>query len=350
MDVLLERCAGLDVGKDEVVACVRTPGPGGWGRRKQTRTSRSFTGALEEMADWFAAEGVTDIAMEATGSYWKPVWYVLEERSFALKLVNADHVKILPGRTSDVADAECLAELLEHGLLRSSFVPPGEIRQLRDLTRYRKRLIQTHTAEGQRIAQTLEDAGIKLGSVVSEVLGVSGRAILAALVAGERDPEVLTGLAKGTLRKKMPLLRQALRGRFGEHHALLIGLCREHLAHLEAAIARLDERIDGLFATHTSEAGVPFARARDHLLTLTGVGKVAAECILAEIGLTMAVFPAPRTWPAGPTHVRATTSPAANVARARPPRATSGSARSSFNAPGPPPAPAAPTWPPSSGG
>jgi len=147
VDVLVERCAGIDIGKDEVVACVRTPAPNGRGRRKQTRTFASFTGSLEAMAKWFTAEGVTEIAMEATGSYWKPVWYVLEERSFELKLVNAHHVKILPGRKSDVLDAEWLAELLEHGLLRGSFVPPVEIRELRDLTRYRKRLIQAHTSE-----------------------------------------------------------------------------------------------------------------------------------------------------------------------------------------------------------
>jgi len=291
MDVLLERCAGVDIGKDEVVACVRTPGPGGRGRRKETRTFLSFTGELEAMADWFAAEGVTDVVMEATGSYWKPVWYVLEERAFELKLVNAQHVKILPGRKSDVLDAEWLAELLEHGLLRGSFVPPAAIRELRDLTRYRKRLIQAHTSECQRIQKTLEDAGIKLDSVASDVLGVSGRAMLHALVVGERDPEVLAELAKGRLRKKIPELRQALRGRFRDHHALLIGLCLEHTAHLESAIATLDERVDGLFAINTSEGGVPFERARDRLDTIPGVGKRAAECIIAEIGVDMSRFP-----------------------------------------------------------
>ncbi len=229
--------------------------------------------------------------MEATGSYWKPVWYVLEDRAFRLKLVNAQHVKILPGRKSDVLDAEWLAELLEHGLLRGSFVPPPAIRELRDLTRYRKRLIQAHTAEGQRIAKTLEDAGLKLDSVASDVLGVSARAMLAALVAGERDPHVLAELAKGKLRNKIPALRQALRGRFREHHAVLIGLALDHLAHLETAIARLDERIDAVFAASVSEAGVPFEQARDRLTTIIGVGKRAAECILAEIGTDMVRFP-----------------------------------------------------------
>jgi transposase len=283
MELMVERGAGVDIGKDEVVACVRTPDPGGKGRRKQTRTFSSFTSQLEAMADWFTAEGVSEVVMEATGSYWKPVWYVLEERGFELKLVNARHVKILPGRKTDVADAEWLAELLEHGLLRGSFVPPVAIRELRDLTRYRKRMIQAHTSECQRIQKTLEDAGIKLDSVASDVLGVSGRLMLQALVAGERDPEVLADLAKASLRKKIPELREALRGRFRDHHALLIRLCLDHTAHLEAAIAELDERVDEVIA--------PFVEARDHLDTITGVGKRAAECIIAEIGVDMTVFP-----------------------------------------------------------
>ncbi|HEY2176136.1 MAG TPA: IS110 family transposase [Mycobacteriales bacterium] len=292
MDTLVERCAGIDIGKDEVVACLRTPGAGGRGRVKQTRTFSSFTTSLEAMTEWFTSEGVTAIVMEATGSYWKPVWYLLEEHSqWELMLVNAHHVKILPGRKSDVLDAEWLAELLEHGLLRGSFVPPKAIRELRDLTRYRKRMIQAHTSECQRIQKTLEDAGIKLDSVASDVLGVSGRAMLAALVAGERDPHVLAELAKGTLRRKIPALRQALRGRFTDHHALLIGLALDHTAHLEQAITRLDSRVEALFAEHTSEGGVPFARARDRLDTITGVGTRAAETIIAEIGVDMTRFP-----------------------------------------------------------
>lgn len=291
MDVLLERCAGVDIGKAEVVACVRTPGPAGKGRRKQTRTFSSFTADLEAMADWFAAEGVTEVAMEATGSYWKPVWYLLEERGVEQKLVNAQHVKILPGRKSDVLDAEWLAELLEHGLLRGSFVPPAVIRELRDLTRYRKRLTQGHTAEFQRIEKTLEDAGIKLDVVASDILGVSSRLMLKALVAGERDPEALADLAKGVLRKKIPGLREALRGRFREHHALLVGMALDHAEYLEAAIAKLDGQVDALFSRSTSDAGVPFGEARDQLVTISGVGKRAAECIIAEIGVDMSRFP-----------------------------------------------------------
>ena len=282
MDVVLERCAGIDVGKDEVVACVRTPGSGRRGRRKETRTFRSFLGDLESMAEWFTGEGVTEVAMEATGSYWKPVWHVLEDRGFDLKLVNAHHVKILPGRKSDVLDAEWIAELLEHGLLRGSFVPPPVIRELRDLTRYRKRLVQTHTQEAQRVQKTLEDAGIKLDSVASDVLGVSGRAMLRALIAGERDPEVLAEMAKGTLRKKIPDLQQALRGRFSQHHGLLIAMSLDHIDHLEATMARLDAQIDAMFAANVNEAGVPFQRARDHLDTIPGVAKRAAEAILAK--------------------------------------------------------------------
>jgi transposase len=284
VDLLVERCAGLDVAKQEVVACVRTPASGAGGQRRQAiRTFASFSADLEALADWLAAEGVTQVVMEATGQYWKPIWYVLEERGFDLLLVNARHVKILPGRKTDVADAAWLAELLEHGLLRSSFVPPPAVRQLRDLTRYRKKLVQAHTAECQRIHKTLEDAGIKLDSVAADVLGVSGRAMLAALVAGERDPVVLAELARGKLRKKLPELRQALRGRFGDHHALLVGLSLSHLEHLERAIARLDDHVDEVMA--------PFAAARDRLDTITGVGKRAAEMIIAEIGTDMGVFP-----------------------------------------------------------
>lgn len=284
MDLLVDRVAGLDVAKDEVVAAVRTP-DGSGGRRQEIRTFRTFTANVEALADWLASEKVTEVVMEATGQYWKAIWYVLEERDFDLKLVNARHVKILPGHKSDVADAAWLAELLEHGLLRGSFVPPPAIRELRDLTRYRKRLIQAHTSEAQRVQKTLEDGGIKLDSVASDVLGVSGRAMLRALLAGERDAEVLAELAKGRLRKKLPELRLALRGRFNSHHALLVGLALDHLEHLEAAIAKLDAEVDAVMD--------PFAAARDLLDTIPGVAKRAAEVIIAEIGVDMNVFPTP---------------------------------------------------------
>ena len=282
MEVVYEHCAGLDIGKDEVVACVRVP-DGAGGRRQEVRTFKTFSADLEALADWLTEQGVAQVVMEATGQYWKPCWYVLEDRGFELLLVNARHVKILPGRKTDVGDAAWLCELLEHGLLRGSFVPPPAIRQLRDLTRYRKRLIQTHTAEVQRIHKTLEDASIRLGSVAADVLGVSGRAMLRALLAGERDPKVLAGLARGRLRNRLPELRQALRGRFSAHHALLVRLALEHLEQLERSIAELDAAVDRVIA--------PFAQARDRLDTITGVGKRAAECIIAEIGVDMSVFP-----------------------------------------------------------
>jgi transposase len=282
VELLHPRCAGLDVAKDEVVACVRVP-DGCGGRAQELRTFPTFTSGLEALAGWLAAEGVTQVVMEATGQYWKPIWYVLEERGFQLLLVNARQVKILPDSKTDVCDAAWLAELLEHGLLRGSFVPPAAIRELRDLTRFRKPLIQAHSAEGQRVQKTLEDAGIKLDSVAADVLGVSGRAMLVALINGERDPQVLAELARGRLRAKLPQLRQALRGRFSDHHALLVRLALGHLEHLEGAIATLDTEVDRVLA--------PFARPRDRLATITGVGKRAAETIIAEIGVDMTVFP-----------------------------------------------------------
>jgi transposase len=281
--VIIERCAGLDVGKGEVVACARTPSPTGKTQRAELQVFLTFTSGLEELAEWLEARGVTEVVMEATGQYWKPVWYALEDRGFDLKLVNAKHVKMVPGRKTDLADAAWLAELLEHGLLRGSFVPPAEIRELRDLTRYRKRLIQTHTAEQQRVQKILEDAGIKLDSVASDVLGVSGRAMLRALIDGERDPERLADLAKGVLRKKIPLLREALRGRFREHHATMLRIVLDHIQQLEVSIAQLDAEVDRVM--------VPFSTARDHLATIPGVAKRSAECIIAEIGVDMNRFP-----------------------------------------------------------
>ena len=282
MEVVVERCAGLDVGKDEVVACVRTPSSSGRGRSSQLRTFVTFTSGLEELAGWLRANGVVEVVMEATGQYWKPIWYVLEERGFDLRLVNAKHVKMVPGRKTDLADAAWLAQLLEHGLLAGSFVPPAPIRELRDLTRYRKRLIQTHTAEQQRVQKVLEDAGIKLDSVASDVLGVSGRLMLRALIAGERDPDTLAELARGVLRKKIPALRLALRGRFRDHHATMLRVIVDHVEYLERSIDTLDGEIDRVIG--------PFSEARDRLDTITGVGKRSAECIIAEIGVDMTRF------------------------------------------------------------
>ena len=262
---------------------MRLPGAAGKRRRSELRKFPTFTSGLEELADWLAGHGVSEVVIEATGQYWKPIWYLLEDRGLNLRLVNACHVRMVPGRKTDLADAALLAELLEHGLLKSSFVPPAEIRELRDLTRYRKRLIQTHAAENQRVQKVLEDAGIKLDSVAADVLGVSGRLMLRALIAGERDPGVLAELAKGQLRKKIPTLREALRGSFRERHATMLRITLDHLEHLESAIALLDREVDNVMS--------PFVAARDRLDTITGIGKRAAECIIAEIGVDMTRFP-----------------------------------------------------------
>ena len=199
MDVLVSRCAGIDIGKAEVVVCLRVPGPRGR-RVSQVRTFSAVAGEMNRLADWLAEHQVSHVVMEATGQYWRPVWDVLAEHGFELMLVNARHVKMVPGRKTDVADATWLAELLEHGLLRGSFVPLRVIRELRDLTRYRKRLVQAHTSEGQRIAKILEDAGIKFDSVASHLLGVSGRAMLRPLIAGKRDPSKPSVLAMSRYR------------------------------------------------------------------------------------------------------------------------------------------------------
>jgi transposase len=290
MEVIVERVAGLDVHKETVMAAVRVPGERG--RSQKVKEFATFNADLLALRRWLADEGVTLVVMEATGVYWRAPWHVLEEYAgWELMLVNARHVKNLPGRKTDVSDAAWLAQLAECGLLRGSFVPPAVIGELRDLTRYRKKLVEDRAKEVQRVQKTLEDAGIKLDSVASDVLGVSGRAMLTALVAGERDPVVLAELAKGPLRRKIPALRHALQGRFNEHHALMIGMALEHSSYLEASIARLDDAVDALFAAHTSEDGVPFARARDHLDTITGVGKRAAETVIAEIGVDMTRFP-----------------------------------------------------------
>jgi transposase len=282
MDVIVDRCAGLDIGKALVVAAVRTPGEGRK-RRQEIRSFSTFAKDLEALADWLTAEGVTEVAMEATGVYWKPIWHVLEERDFELLLVNAQHVKKVPGRKTDVKDAEWIAQLLECGLLRASFVPPPVIRDLRDLTRYRKRLVQDRTREAQRVQKVLEDAGVKLASVASNVLGASGRAMLDALIAGERDPDALAEMALGKLRRKVPELREALAAsRFRAHHAVMLSEHLAHIDHIDAAIGRIDGQVDRLMA--------PFGEDRDHLAAIPGVAKRAAEVIVAEIGVDMNQF------------------------------------------------------------
>ena len=283
MDVLIDRCAGLDVHKASVTGCVRVPGRGRRRREQEVRSFSTMHHGLVELADWLTGRGVTDVAMEATGVFWRPVWYVLEDAGLTLLLVNPRYAKNVPGRKTDVKDSEWIAQLLECGLLRASFVPPRPIRQLRDLTRYRNRVVQERARESQRIEKVLEDAGIKLDVVISDCLGVSGRSMLEALIAGVRDPQALAELARGKMRPKVPVLAQALHGRFDEHHAVW---CREILTRLDdfdATIDRLDTRLDELMA--------PYAGQRDQLVTIPGVGKRAAEVIIAEIGVDMRCFP-----------------------------------------------------------
>jgi transposase len=278
---MTERCCGLDVHKESVAACVRVPGPTAK-RERHVRVFGTTTTDLLALSDWLEAHGVTHVAMESTGVYWKPIYYVLEER-FSCLLVNAAHIKQVPGRKTDVRDCEWIAELLEHGLLRGSFVPPPPIRELRDLTRYRKALIQDRTREANRLHKVLEDAGIKLATVATDILGVSGRAMLEALMKGTTDPEVLTNLARGKLRAKLPALRQALTGRFRTHHAFLVGQLLAHLDYQDEAINTLSERIEEMLT--------PFGEVLERLDTIPGVNQRTAEVLIAEIGLDMTVFP-----------------------------------------------------------
>ncbi len=281
MNRLIERCAMLDVHKSQVTACVRVPGGDG-GRRQEVREFRTTTAGLLVLADWLRSYAVTVVGMESTGVYWRAIYYLLEDE-FECRLYNARHLRHVPGRKSDVQDAEWGCQLVEHGLVRASFVPPRPQRELRDLVRYRKAKIQERGREVQRVEKTLQDAGIKLSSVASEVLGKSARLMLDALICGTHDPELLADLAKGALRKKIPALREALQGRFTGHHALLIG-------QMLAQIDFLDETIQTL-SEHIEELTRPFSREIELLDTIPGVDKRAAEMLLAEIGPDMSRFP-----------------------------------------------------------
>jgi transposase len=281
MEVVFTRCAGLDVHSKTVVVCRRIIGPDGK-LDKQVRTFGTTTGELRELAGWLSEESVTHVAMESTGVFWKPVWNILEER-FTILLVNARHVKQVPGHKTDVKDCEWIAQLLQHGLLRGSFVPPRPIRELRDLTRHRAKLADQRTAIANRIHKTLEDANIKLGTVATDILGVSGRAMLEAIVAGEDDHEALADLARKRLRAKIPALREALDGRVTEHHRFLLKTLLGQLRFFEAQIVLLDERI--------AEKSRPFEAALDRLDTIPGIARRCAENLLAEIGPDMSAFP-----------------------------------------------------------
>jgi len=282
MERFVERCAGLDVHKDSVAATVHVPGPE-VSRLQETRTFATTTRGLLALADWLASYGVTLVGMESTGCYWKPVYYLLEER-FECWLLNPRHLRNVPGRKTDVADSAWICRLLEHGLVRASFVPPRPIRELRDLTRYRKTQIEERSREVQRLDKVLQDAGIKLSSVASKTLGVSARRMLDALVAGTHDPELLAELARGRLRRKLPALKEALSGRFrSDHHGLLVAQILAHIDYLDETIATLSERIE--------QAIAPFSRERELLQTIPGVGRTGAEVLIAELGVDMSVFP-----------------------------------------------------------
>ena len=281
MDVIYPHCAGLDVHKKTVVACVRHLGPDAAVRR-EVRSYGTTTAELIALADWLDAEGVSHVAMESTGVYWKPVYHLLEGR-FEVLLVNARHIKQVPGRKTDVKDAEWIAQLLQHGLLRASFIPPPPVRELRDLTRSRAQLVAERARFAQRLHKVLEDANIKLASVATDVLGASGRAMIRALVAGVEDPECLAELARGRLRAKRGELTAALRGFVSEHHRFLLGTLLKQVEQFEAWIAQYDARIE--------VALVPFAAAAARMETIPGLGRRAAEVIVAEIGPDVASFP-----------------------------------------------------------
>jgi transposase len=282
IEVMVERCAFLDVHRDTVMACARTP-DGRGGRREEVTEFATTTVQLLALADWLAERGVTLVGMEATGVYWKPVHWVLEASVSEVWVINARHMRNVPGRKTDVADAVWGASLLEHGLVRPSFIPPEPFRALRDLTRYRKSVIEERARESQRLHKVLEDAGVKLSSVASSVLTKSGREMIDALIAGERDPEVLAQMAKGVMRKKIPRLVDAMNGRFNEHHALL---CRAMLARIDQANATVEvltARIDDLLD--------PYEAAVSLLVTIPGVSNRTAQVVLAEIGADMSRFP-----------------------------------------------------------
>ncbi len=283
MEVVHARCAGLDISKKDAKVCVRVAGAG---RRKTVETVTtwgSMTNQVLALRDHLVTERVTCAVMEATGDYWKPFYYLLEDAGFEVLLVNARHVKNLPGRKSDVSDATWLAQLGAHGLVRGSFVPPEPIRQLRDLTRARTAITRERGREAQRLEKLLEDAGIKLSAVASDILGVSGRQMLEALIEGNHDPVVLADLAKRRLRSKIPELTEALTGRFSEHHAFLarvhLDLIDRHTAAIETLTGRIEVMIE------------PFQGFRDLICTIPGISTLTADVVIAETGADMTRFP-----------------------------------------------------------
>jgi transposase len=280
MEVLYAKCAGLDVHKDTVVACVRLAVEGRVSR--DVRTFGTTTKELMSLSEWLSEQGCTHVAMEATGVYWKPVWHVLEG-GFELVLANAMHIRNVPGRKTDVSDAMWIGDLLAHGLIRASFVPETPIQDLRALTRTRKQLVRTRVQHVQRIQKTLEDANIKLASVLADILGLSGRAILKALIEGETDPEVLVGLAHRRVKASHETLVEALRGQVTRHHRFLLKLHLDQILGLEAAIDAVDAEVGAMLE--------PFRAEAKRLITIPGISDTVAQVIVSEIGVDMARFP-----------------------------------------------------------
>ena len=284
MEIVYTRVGAIDVGKREIAVTVRVPGRQRGTRAQQTRKFRTFYQVLRQMVGWLVEQGVTHVAMEATGVYWKPVFHALcEAEAVEVLLVNARHVKNVPGRKTDVKDSEWLAQLLECGLLRGSFIPPPQIAAIRELTRYRKKTIQARIRELQRLTKVLEDAGIKIDSVASSITTLSARDMVEALIAGQRDPQALAELARGTMRNKIPDLAMACAGRFGEHHGLLARMHLDHIDHLTSMIDQLDQRIEQMLD--------PFAQQLSLLRTIPGIGERAAQVLIAELGVDMSRFP-----------------------------------------------------------
>ena len=283
MDVFLERCAGLDVHKKSVVACRLTRNPDGR-VEKAVRSFGTMTADLLLLGDWLRAAGVTHVAMESTGVYWKPIFNILEAE-FVVILVNAKHIKYVPGRKTDVKDAEWIADLLQHGLLKASFIPAAPQRALRELVRYRLQLTQERTREINRVQKVLEDANIKLAMVATNVMGASGRAMLEAIVGGADDPHALAELAKASLRKKIAELERALTGHIQNIHRLLLQLHLEHIDDLNAMIQTLGQEVDKLVIVFNTEDQL------QRLDAIPGVGPEVAQMILAEIGTDMTRFP-----------------------------------------------------------
>ena len=282
MELVHSHCCGLDVHKKSVVACVLVTMPDGEVQRR-VRTFGTMTADLLALDDWLTRLEITQIAMESTGVYWRPVFNLLEADERIITLVNAQHLKAVPGRKTDVRDSEWLADLLRHGLVKASFIPPAPIRALRELTRCRKRLVQQRAHEANRLHKLLEGMNVKLAAVASNILGKSGRAMLDALLAGETDPDVLADLAVGQLRKKRAALAQALDGRLLSHHRVLLAQVLTHLDFLDGQVTQLGEAIADQLA--------PFAEAEALVTTIPGIGGTAAAAILAEIGVDMERFP-----------------------------------------------------------